>query len=265
MSIFAPRVTFRLKLWNLILRTRSVLRSRVTTGSRMSQLLGSWVWVFLLRRPCLSVFSACYDFMQKAGPRVYALPPQAVAELDTAVKLAPLVVVDMHSPFDGTILASDASKRGGGVTYACTTAGEAQIMAEQHGGNGWYTSLSPDYRSTKLEMPPDKIARVDALDWRTAISTRWNFDSHINVLEAQAVLLALRWYISSRQRLHTRVPILVDSSSVVGALSKGRSSSRRLLRQCRRIAALCLAADIRPYYVWVPTAHNPADAPSRRA
>jgi hypothetical protein len=103
-------------------------------------------------------------------------------------------MVDMRSPFEGTVLASDASTRGGGVTYAHMSPEESRKMAQQHGGDGWYTSRSPDHRAKRLEMAPEKIAVVDSLTWRTAISTRWKFKCHINVLEAQAVLLALRWY-----------------------------------------------------------------------
>ena len=253
------------KFCKLIQRTRAILRTPSATGTRMAQLIGSWVWVCLLRRPCLSLFSACYEFIQEAGPFVRAVPGAALAELRTAVQLAPLIAADLSTPFSGTVLASDASSRGGGVTYTSMTPDEARFMADEHAGAGWYTSLDPAHKPTgKPTMAPDKVSRVDQAKWKTAIATRWKHASHINVLEAQAVVLALRWYISSRRHLHTRVPVLVDSSAVVGALAKGRSSSRRLLRQCRRVAALCLASDIRPYYVWVPTDHNPADGPSRK-
>ena len=232
----------------------------------MARLLGSWMWLLLIRRPCLSVFSACYTFIQTAGrtPRARQVPPDALRELRTAVGISPLIVADMKTPFSNTILASDASGLGGGVTYAHTSSEDARTLAARHAAAGWYTCLNHDTEETpRLDMAPEALQLVQTASWRTAVSHRWRHSSHINILEANAVLLGLRWYSSKRRRFHTRVPILVDSAVVVGALAKGRSSSTRLQRQCRRVAAMCLATGIRPYYVWVPTQHNPADRPSR--
>ena len=54
-----------------------------------------------------------------------------------------------------------------------------------------------------------------------------------------------------------------DSTAAVGALRKGRSSKRPLLRHCRRLAALNLAEQLTLEARWVPTAKNMADGPSR--
>ena len=50
---------------------------------------------------------------------------------------------------------------------------------------------------------------------------------------------------------------------VIGAFSKGRSSCEALNRLARRLGALRLATGIRPYWRYVPTHRNHADAPSR--
>ena len=60
-----------------------------------------------------------------------------------------------------------------------------------------------------------------------------------------------------------RLIVLVDSKVVVGAAAKGRSSSAPLNRLLRRLAALCFADWLVLHIVLIPTAHNPADAPSR--
>ena len=54
-----------------------------------------------------------------------------------------------------------------------------------------------------------------------------------------------------------------DSTAAVGALRKGRSSKRPLLKHCRRLAALTLAEQLTLEARWVPTAKNMADGPSR--
>ena len=59
--------------------------------------------------------------------------------------------------------------------------------------------------------------------------------------------------------------MLVDSQVTVGAVSKGRSSSRRVNYWLRRIAGLCLSFALFVDLVWIPTKANPADAPSRSA
>ena len=57
--------------------------------------------------------------------------------------------------------------------------------------------------------------------------------------------------------------MLGDSMAVIFSVEKGRSSSKRLNRTIRRIAALCVAADLQLHLLYVPSAHNPSDAGSR--
>ena len=57
--------------------------------------------------------------------------------------------------------------------------------------------------------------------------------------------------------------MLVDAQAVLFALIKGRSSAPTLRFEVRRIAAHALAADVLLHFLWVPSEHNPADAPSR--
>ena len=57
---------------------------------------------------------------------------------------------------------------------------------------------------------------------------------------------------------------LVDSQVVLGAVTKGRSSSRHLGRVVDRLNALILAANARKLLAFVWSVWNPADDPSRR-
>ncbi len=56
---------------------------------------------------------------------------------------------------------------------------------------------------------------------------------------------------------------VTDSQVVLAVMAKGRSSSKQLNWLLRRVAALNLVADVTPSYVFVSSADNPADAPSR--
>ena len=118
-------------------------------------------------------------------------------------------------------------------------------------------ALPSKYKETIAEI-------VNRAKWVTVVATTWQFqEDNINLLEAQAVLLAIRWLVETRQVIGHRQCLLVDNSAVLGALIKGRSSVKRMNHLCRRIAALLLGAGIMPYWVWVPSELNPADGPSR--
>ena len=100
------------------------------------------------------------------------------------------------------------------------------------------------------------------LHWHTVAGVPTRAD-HINVLELRGYLMSLRWRSRSRQFLNKRFVHLLDSQVSIGVVSKGRSSSRKLLHLLRRIAAIMLTADSVACLPYVGTGVNPADAPSR--
>ena len=102
--------------------------------------------------------------------------------------------------------------------------------------------------------------------WRTAASWRWiGNKEHINVLELRAVLCALRWRLEKKHQVGIKLVHLVDSQVCLHALSRGRSSSRKLRRTLLRINSLLLATGSQVLWTYVHTKQNPADTPSRRA
>ena len=101
-------------------------------------------------------------------------------------------------------------------------------------------------------------------NWRKVFSAPWRiYCEHINVLELRAVLAGLEWRMRSKQNVHSKGLILMDSAVAIGALSKGRSPSQRLGPIVQKIDALLLASSFTPLIVWVRTDLNPADEPSR--
>ena len=89
--------------------------------------------------------------------------------------------------------------------------------------------------------------------------------SHINELEAIAILLQLKAKSRSQNNFASVYLHLVDSQVSIGVFTKKRSSSRLLQRVIRRANALCLAAHLHPVFIYVRSELNPADAPSRGA
>jgi len=86
---------------------------------------------------------------------------------------------------------------------------------------------------------------------------------HINVQELEAILSALKWRTRSRAGPGRRSVHFVDSQVCMAVLAKGRSSSAQLRQVLVKINALILAANLAPALLYVKSADNPADAPSR--
>mmetsp|Transcript_3777 Transcript_3777/g.9853 ORF Transcript_3777/g.9853 Transcript_3777/m.9853 type:complete len:181 (+) Transcript_3777:3-545(+) len=105
----------------VIAQTESVLRKGAATPKAMQRLLGRWVWLFLLRRPLLSVFRACYHLAALKTKRRVPLGEYVADELRGAVALLPLAKSTLNSPQAPLTMATDASLTGGGVMYAPAT------------------------------------------------------------------------------------------------------------------------------------------------
>ena len=68
-------------------------------------------------------------------------------------------------------------------------------------------------------------------------SVRVNSPNHINIEEGVALIRYLKWVLRATSRFCHRVVLLIDSKVVLGAISKGRSSSKLLNAIVRRAAA----------------------------
>ncbi len=237
---------------------RLVAKGRVSLTA-LESCIGSWAWAVLPRRPAFAFMQAVYTFQEAArrgfGPM--RLWPSVVKELRSLVAIAPLLFADLGARWHSTVFASDASSWGMGVVNA--RVGRATISRAAASSGVPSLPTRDDVGARRAEG----LGMLRGARWRTRCSQQWsdNFE-HINALELRAVVRALQLTIRNRNT-GIRVLGLVDSTVVVAAVSKGRSSSFVLLRQLRRLTALCLAYDVRLYLRWVSTESNPADAPSR--
>ena len=83
--------------------------------------------------------------------------------------------------------------------------------------------------------------------WRVVCGWPWKHQGfHINALELQATLSTLQWRLERRKDLKRRFVHLTDSLVTLHALTRGRSSSRKLRAILSKINALMLAGDVRP-------------------
>lgn len=109
-------------------------------------------------------------------------------------------------------------------------------------------------------------ASVPSKLWRWKVVSGWKWKGqgeHINGLELRAILTTLKWRITHKQHIRTRMIHLTDSLVCLHALTRGRSSSKRLRRTLCRINALLLASSSQVVWAYIHTDQNPADRPSR--
>lgn len=97
--------------------------------------------------------------------------------------------------------------------------------------------------------------------WRLAVRHKLEDQKHNHILESEAVVLALRWFLRFVGNQGCQVIILADKKALIGALRKGGSSPRILNKLCRNGAALVLAGSLYPVYYYARSAKNPAFAP----
>lgn len=126
-----------------------------------------------------------------------------------------------------------------------------------------YTSLSPAVTRQPLKVSKRFERAITRLSTQTAVSHKWRWPSHINQLETDAQLLAVRHMTSCRSAGGHNVLALRDNTSTLRAVAKGRSSSFAFNKTYRRISSLTLANNITEIPHCIPTALNLADEPSR--
>jgi hypothetical protein len=100
--------------------------------------------------------------------------------------------------------------------------------------------------------------------WRTLVAYRWGQPQHINLLEVSAFLVEIRRRARDSTALRGRFVNITDSQVAFHCLTKGRSSSSRLNRLIRRVAAVSFAADLTPFHIWTISKWNFADHGSRK-
>lgn len=217
-------------------------------GKALESIVGRFSWCFLGSRLAFSVFHRVYLDIQRGDGVVSR---DSCKELAVAVGLAPLLVSRWAGILPDVVVASDACEFGLGVVAADLP--DARVALDFW--TWWRVFPSQERFDVIAELVPE-------VGWRTIVASGVKRPARIEVLEAHAALLGLRWWVSRRLWANTLV-LLVDSTVVVGALSKGRTSAFDVLVVVRKFAAIALGLGLRLIVVWIPSEKNPADYPSR--
>ncbi len=247
------------KLGALCGATEALLARRRVGREAFDRLLGLWTWAVLPCRPAFAALQAVYGFQQRlaAESGQQQLWRTARRELQVLIGLAPILDVQLSAAWSPHVLATDASSSGFGASL-----GRAAVGTVRHLGRTAGTQSLPT-ADTVAGLREAGLGPLRRVRWRHVISAPWGRSEHVNVLECRSLTYAVRYAIGNRRLQGQRLLALVDSTVVVAAGSKGRSSSFALLRPLRQLAAVCLLSRVRLYLRWVATASNPADLPSR--
>jgi len=243
-------------------------RCRCGSPAGVACYMGTTQWYNLLCRLKLSAFSRVYAFAADyKNWKRSSVPSSVLQELLVDAVTYAFVGVDMRKPFLPFVGATDASTvYGHGAAVAPLPTAEVRRIALLSSKNGDHVVLGGAVAGHR--PPRGRLGRPHQLDltladFEVVLSVKVSEPAHINLEEARALLRYVRWLLRSVDRFEHRVVVLVDSRVVVGACTKGRSSSVPLNRLVQRLAALCFAGGLSLYLVYIPSAHNPSDPPSR--
>jgi hypothetical protein len=247
-----------LKLLRLQTMTIDLLRRQHVTGQQLSQLIGHWIWVTMLRRPALSMLFAVYHFIEQHWWTAYKLTPAVQNELYLLIAVLPLLYADCSRPFSDTLYATDASMHGMGITRTAMTQPMLNTI--------WPLTLRKSHDHTADPSVTLLYRSWANIRWTTIVSHPWRYNTertHINELEMRAVLTMVRHIMSIPHSTDRRYLFCVDNTTTYYSLRKGRSSSYCLRSVMAKISATVLAGGLVLLPCWVPTDYNPADQASR--
>lgn len=202
-------------------------------------MVGKVIWMCVARRPLMSLLSCSVLPMALTSRSVRRI---AAREMRQFGRLAPLAFINTYRRVHSVILNTDASEFAGAVLSSHTTSDDITVLlgaARYNGGE-----FHPD--STMVR------AFVKERPWRVAISHPWAREAHIKILEAAAILLAVRWMVQTYGGGY-RVVLLSDSAVFLGVLATGRSLRPTMMRYAMHVSAVLLAYDVELILVHVLT------------
>jgi hypothetical protein len=225
-------------------------------------------------------------------------------ELLTICGISAMLQIDLSTVVSNRIIATDASMHGFGIVANRGNNCNIDVQnclneLASHVGLNAFECVSSSYDSTgsvssiidsitvpfstdqplvvltnhnQIRYKQEIVQLVSSLmlqvDFVTIMSGRWKYNqynTHINELELQSVLLGVRWLCSlvSIRGSGRRIVLLVDNAVTKYTVTKGRSSSTPLLKILRRLCCLLIAMDVKLKLIYIPSEWNPADGPSR--
>ena len=268
------------RTWPLVLVALRVCALGLCTVGLLRSLAGSFVSVLALRRRMLSAMNLVFDAVAAADSekQVIRLSPELKDEIFTLCLLSSLAVVNLRARTVGGIYATDASDWGmAAVSAELPTAVAKEVQRCSLSKSTWTKLLPPSrawLRAKQALAPEDELPDGEVFDvhplWELlaralTYKEEWRKEHprrvHINVGEVRAALREEARL--SLQMTSVRLAFALDSQVALGALTKGRASSRALNAELLRSIPVVTAADLYSFYGYVPSKINRADGPTR--
>ena len=249
--------------------TMHILRQRKVFVGVIERVVGKHGFVHSARPALRSIFEVTYSWLASIRGRRrdrVALPCGVWIELAVSALLLPFCSFNMSAEWSNRIECTGASMTGIGRAWGVVPRQVVQTIARYADHSTAYTNLKLPWGIglNKEHKCPLRRVRVpiERIKWHE-VGCPWQA-SHITLGEADAILWAAEDRLRRPADFNCRFVHPVDSAACAGCFSKGRSSSRALNKRCRRACAVCIAGNHNVFYPWIPSAENPADAPSRR-
>lgn len=270
------------RFWPLVLVTIRVIALGVCTIGLLQSMAGSWISVLSVRRRLMSLMNYIFDAIAcSSGPRqVVRLSGALRDELLTYVVCGGLAVVNLRAKVLPTVRATDSSNWGTAAVQGqvpLVVAKEAMRLSLSR--SLWSKLLPPGkawLREKGMLEPTDELPDSQCYDthpfWE-AIGRCYVFEEpwrrphpraiHINVGELRGYLRDE--LLTATEHTSVRIPYAMDSQVSLGALVKGRGSSKALNRELRRSLGPMICSDLYSGFGFWPSKMNRADAPTRDA
>eukprot|EP00438_Fugacium_kawagutii_P016231 Skav211918 [mRNA] locus=scaffold1200:96943:99030:- [translate_table: standard] len=245
-----------------------VTQLRAVSKKLLQSVTGLLVHPFMHRRCLMSLLQDTFVWIEKLDDTsARPLPVAVKEELLSCALVLPLCHSNVRWPISSRVGASDASLSNGGRAAALVPPVVAQTLYRfaEHKGEAvrldWANgAVQPP---TSMEQAPRELEElIGDLPWNQTESCSFARKQHINILETRMIHRELRDVVHKTTD-PLRCVLLVDSRAATGAWAKGRSSARNLNRILRQAVGWSLVGRKSLHLVWVRSAANPSDYPSR--
>ncbi|CAE7267798.1 unnamed protein product, partial [Symbiodinium sp. CCMP2456] len=256
----------RRQVWFLIAKLVSGgFASRVV----LQRVVGYLAFIFQFRRELYGLLHHMYKYLAKMPEgRWVPLPGHILDELRSCALHLPFATWNMRKHLSSLVVATDATPTAGGAVTARVPDAVAQALWRHTEVKGEAVRLDRDLDFEVDANRPREASRFasmvsECLCWTVESGYTFRQTSHINLQEMRALKKELVKLAGNPTNSQCIFLFLNDSRVVCGALGKGRSSSFKLNGIIRTIIPHLVLSGITLGMLWVETASNLADHPSR--
>jgi len=256
----------RQQVWNLILK---IVSKGFCSKEVLRKVLGYLSYIFQYRRELYCLQHHIYRYIADMPEiRWVKLPKYILDELRSFALHLPFATWNMRTSLSPVMIATDATPSSGGAVVTEVPRPLARELWRLSEIKGEAVRLDRGETGELLDDEPKEpstfaSAVAECMPWAVTSSYSFKETSHVNLQEMRALRREVTRLIARGGCQGAVLIALNDSRVVVGAIAKGRSSSFKLNGLLRGLLPHLVLARVSLAVLWVETAANPADHPSR--